>query len=145
MSRSRHDHLPRLSRSETRHWHSETETLTNVSRDIQAQRPQAESPIKGSPHHNQISDISIEKRDNDIKNPIATHADIGLPVLRATAHNYQIRGKINAISYHEFHENIKSQKKPDKKHSTVGLHNCCFRHGIVVMSRTKMRKTNRHS
>ena len=39
MSRSRHDHFPRLSRSETetKHWHSETktETLKNVSRDIQ--------------------------------------------------------------------------------------------------------------
>ena len=44
MSQSRHDHFPRLSRSETRYWHSETETrnwhsetetLKNVSRDIQ--------------------------------------------------------------------------------------------------------------
>ena len=32
--RSRHDHFPRLSRFETRHWHSETETLKNVARDV---------------------------------------------------------------------------------------------------------------
>ena len=34
MSRSRHDHFPRLSRSETetRHWHSETETLKNETK-----------------------------------------------------------------------------------------------------------------
>ena len=41
MSRSRHDHIPRLSRSETetRHWHSETETLKNVSsRDVSRSR-----------------------------------------------------------------------------------------------------------
>ena len=35
MSPSRHDHFSRLSRSETRHWHSETATLKKVSRDIQ--------------------------------------------------------------------------------------------------------------
>ena len=40
MSRSRHDHFPRLSKSETetKHWHSETETLKNVSRDVSRDR-----------------------------------------------------------------------------------------------------------
>ena len=40
MSRSRHDHFPRLSRSEIemRHWHGETETLKNVSRDRDTSR-----------------------------------------------------------------------------------------------------------
>ena len=40
MSRSRHDHFPRLSRfeTETRHWHSETETLKNVSQDRDTSR-----------------------------------------------------------------------------------------------------------
>ena len=35
--------------------------------------------------------------------------------------------------------------KKAKKSQTKNIQNCCFRHGIVVMSKTKMRKTNRHS